>query len=63
MASIGGQPTTAFLFRKIFSRFGLPHSLLFDQGAEFCNKAVCSLNELFMVRHRLATRTTRRPMG
>lgn len=56
VASIGGATTASFLFRKVSSRFGIPHSLVSDQGQEFCNEAVRNLNDLFMVHHRLSTR-------
>ncbi|RDX60920.1 pol, partial [Mucuna pruriens] len=44
-----------FLKSNIFYRFGVPKTLISDQGSHFCNRAMTSLLEKYGVVHRIAT--------
>lgn len=43
-----------FLKKKIFSRFGMPHAIISDEGAYFCNKLIKAVLENYGVRHDVA---------
>ena len=45
----------SFLQRYIFSRFGVPRTLISDGGSHFCNRQLDSLLQRYGVRHKVAT--------
>ncbi|XP_057719503.1 uncharacterized protein LOC130933920 [Arachis stenosperma] len=45
----------SFLQRYIFSRFGVPQTLICDGGSHFCNRQLDSLLLRYGVRHKVAT--------
>ena len=44
-----------FLKANIFSRFGVPKSIISDGGSHFCNKPIENLMAKYGVKHRVAT--------
>jgi hypothetical protein len=44
-----------FLKKNIFTRFGVPRTIISDGGTHFCNKAFDSLLEKYGVKHKVAT--------